>query len=185
MIVSETGFPSLFVIEPRVFRDGRGFFLETYNKNKFQENGISAEFIQDNHAYSGGSGVLRGLHFQLPPYAQSKLVWVTRGAVIDVVVDLRKGSPTYLKYYRVELSAENFRRLFIPKGFAHGYETLSEDTEFMYKVDAPYAPKHEGGIRWDDPTLSIPWKAEKPILSEKDSILPFMSGFDTPFEFQA
>ncbi|WP_027180077.1 dTDP-4-dehydrorhamnose 3,5-epimerase [Maridesulfovibrio bastinii] len=185
MNFTETGFPGLLVMEPKVFRDDRGFFLETYNKKKFQENGPDVEFIQDNHAYSGGRGVLRGLHFQLPPYAQAKLVWVTRGAVVDVVVDLRKGSPTYLKYYRIELSAENFRRLFVPRGFAHGYETLSEETEFMYKVDAPYAPDHEGGIRWDDPALSIPWKAENPILSGKDSVLPFLSEFDTPFEFTA
>ncbi len=185
MELIDTGFPGLWVIEPKVFRDDRGFFLETYNKQKFRENGLDVDFVQDNHAYSGGVGVLRGLHFQLPPHAQAKLVWVTRGAVVDVVVDLRKGSPTYLKWHRVELSADNFRRLFIPRGFAHGYETLSEETEFIYKVDSGYAPGCEGGIRWDDPDLSIPWKAETPILSEKDTGLPTLSEFDTPFEFEA
>lgn len=183
MIVSETGLPGLLVLEPKVFRDDRGFFLETYSKKDFQENGLDIEFVQDNQAYSSGVGVLRGLHFQLPPYAQSKLVWVTRGAVLDVVVDLRKESPTYLQYYSAELSAENFRRLLIPRGFAHGYETLSDETEFIYKVDAPYAPGHEGGIRWNDKTLSIPWKAVNPILSEKDTVLPLLSEFVTPFKF--
>ncbi|OEU70848.1 MAG: dTDP-4-dehydrorhamnose 3,5-epimerase [Desulfovibrio sp. S3730MH75] len=183
MNLIETEFPGLVIIEPKVFRDERGFFLESFNRPFFLENGLPVDFVQDNHAYSRGVGVLRGLHFQLPPNAQAKLVWVTRGAVSDVVVDLRKGSPTYLKTYKIELSADNFRRLFIPKGFAHGYETLTEESEFMYKVDAGYAPGSEAGIRWDDPDLGIEWKAENPVLSEKDNKLKSLSQFDSPFEF--
>lgn len=182
MNLVETEFPGLFILEPKVFQDERGFFLESFNKYYFEKNGLPVDFVQDNHAYSKGRGVLRGLHFQLPPFAQTKLVCVTRGAVIDVVVDLRKGSPTYLQIFKIELSAENFRRLLIPKGFAHGYETLTDESEFMYKVDAGYAPESEAGIRWDDPDLAINWETENPILSEKDKNLPPLAQFDSPFE---
>lgn len=171
------------VVEPKVFRDRRGFFLESFNKKVFAENGLPTDFVQDNHAYSSGLGVIRGLHLQMPPHAQAKLVWVMRGAVNDVVVDLRKGSPTYRRSFEIELSADNFRRLFIPKGFAHGYETLSEENEFMYKVDSGYAPGSEAGIRWDDPELEIVWKTENPVLSDKDLDLPPLAEFDSPFEF--
>jgi dTDP-4-dehydrorhamnose 3,5-epimerase len=183
MNLVETEFPGLFILEPKVFRDERGFFLESFNKFFFEKKGLPVDFIQDNHAYSKGQGVLRGLHFQLPPFAQTKLVWVTRGAVIDVVVDLRKGSPTYLQSFKIELSSENFRRLLIPKGFAHGYETLTNESEFMYKVDAVYSPASEAGIRWDDKDLAIDWKTQNPILSEKDKNLPPLDQFDSPFEF--
>ncbi|WP_320169081.1 dTDP-4-dehydrorhamnose 3,5-epimerase [Maridesulfovibrio sp.] len=183
MELFETEFPGLWVIEPTVYRDKRGFFLESFNRVVFERNGLPVDFVQDNHSYSSGVGVIRGLHLQLPPYAQAKLVWVTRGAVNDVAVDLRKGSPTYLKSFSIELSAANFRRLFIPKGFAHGYETLTDENEFMYKVDAPYAPDCEAGIRWDDPDLAIGWKAKEPVLSDKDLALPPLSGFDSPFDF--
>ncbi|MBI9112506.1 dTDP-4-dehydrorhamnose 3,5-epimerase [Maridesulfovibrio ferrireducens] len=183
MNLIETEFPGLIIIEPKVFRDERGFFLESFNRSFFVKNGLPADFVQDNHAYSSGIGVLRGLHLQLPPHAQAKLVWVTRGIVNDVVVDLRKGSPTYLKSFKIELSAKNFRRLFIPKGFAHGYETLTEENEFMYKVDAGYAPESESGIRWDDPDLAIEWKSENPVLSEKDNKLSALSQFESPFKF--
>ncbi|WP_320172740.1 dTDP-4-dehydrorhamnose 3,5-epimerase [Maridesulfovibrio sp.] len=183
MKLIETEFPGLVVIEPKVFRDKRGFFLESFNKNVFAENGLPTDFVQDNHAYSSGLGVIRGLHLQMPPYAQSKLVWVTRGAVNDVVVDLRKGSPTYRRSFKIELSADNFLRLFIPKGFAHGYETLTEENEFMYKVDSGYAPGSEAGIRWDDPELNIDWKTKNPVLSDKDLELPLLARFDSPFEF--
>ncbi|SDL38532.1 dTDP-4-dehydrorhamnose 3,5-epimerase [Maridesulfovibrio ferrireducens] len=183
MNLIETEFPGLIILEPKVFRDERGFFLESFNRPFFAKNGLPVDFVQDNHAYSSGIGVLRGLHLQLPPHAQAKLVWVTRGAVSDVVVDLRKGSPTYLKSFKIELSAENFRRLFIPKGFAHGYETLTEENEFMYKVDAGYAPESEAGIRWNDSDLAIEWKAENPVLSEKDNKLPSLAQFESPFKF--
>lgn len=188
MEVTETSFPGLLVLEPRVFRDKRGFFLESYNKIKFHEAGVVAEFVQDNHAYSKDRFVLRGFHFQLPPAAQAKLVWVTRGAVLDVVVDLRKGSPTYGKSYAAELNAENFRRMFIPKGFAHGYLTLRPDTEFIYKVDAPYAPDCDSGLIYDDPIIAFDWwehlKGVTPILSEKDTRLGSLADFDSPFTYQ-
>lgn len=188
MQVHETGFAGLLVLEPRVFQDERGFFLESYNKNAFAELGIDCEFVQDNHAYSRDVGVLRGFHFQTPPAAQAKLVWVTRGAVLDVVVDLRKGSPTYGKWRHVILSAANFKRMFIPRGFGHAYVTIMPDTEFQYKVDARYAPDHEGGIAWDDPDIAMDWSAAlqdlTPILSEKDRRLPKLADFDSPFTYE-
>ncbi|MEF2144326.1 MAG: dTDP-4-dehydrorhamnose 3,5-epimerase [Desulfovibrionaceae bacterium] len=183
MKLVKTEFPGLLVLEPRVFEDNRGFFLESYNRNVFEDNDIQVDFLQDNHAYSKQKGVLRGFHFQAPPYGQSKLVWVTRGAVYDVVVDLRLGSPTYGKWSGYELSAKNFKRLFIPAGFAHAYMALSVHTEFMYKVDAPYAPSHEGGIRWDDPDLAVKWPLADPILSDKDKKLPLLSEMKSPFRY--
>ena len=183
MRLVKTEFPGLMIMEPQVLRDKRGFFLESFNRNFFAENDLPVDFVQDNHAYSLGKGVVRGLHLQMPPYTQSKLVWVTRGAVCDVVVDLRKGSPTYCKFFKIELSAKNFRRLFIPKGFAHGYETLTGESEFMYKVDAGYFPESEAGVRWNDPDLAIDWKSANPILSDKDGRLPLLGQFDSPFEF--
>ena len=144
--------------------------------------------MQDNHAYSRDAGVLRGFHFQAPPVAQAKLVWVTRGAVLDVVVDLRKGSPSYGKWQHVILSAANFKRMFIPCGFGHAYVTIMPDTEFQYKVDAPYSPAHEGGIVWDDPDVAMDWSSalqgKTPILSEKDKRLTRLADFDSPFIFE-
>lgn len=184
MKVSHTKFPGVLIIEPKVFEDNRGFFLESYNKAVFEKHGIPTDFVQDNHAYSKGVGVLRGFHFQAPPTAQGKLVWVTRGAVVDVVVDIRKGSPTYGQWGQLKLSAKNFLRLYIPKGFAHAYLTLTEDTEFIYKVDEPYCPGDEGGILWDDPDLAVNWPMEKPVLSDKDKGLALFSELDSPFVFE-
>lgn len=181
MDISQTALGGLLCLRPKVFADARGFFLESYNRDAFREAGITCEFVQDNHAYSKDKGVLRGLHFQAPPSAQSKLVWVTRGAVFDVAVDLRSDSPTYGRWEGFTLSAENFTRLFIPRGFAHGYVTLTPDTEFMYKVDALYDPKSEGGIRWDDPDLAIDWPVEDPMLSDKDRRQPDFASFRSPF----
>ena len=185
MQVHETGFPGLLVLEPRVFQDERGFFLESYNRESFRGLGIDCEFVQDNHAYSRDVCVLRGFHFQAPPAAQAKLVWVTRGAVLDVVVDLRKGSSTYGKWRHVILSAANFKRMFIPRGFGHAYVTIMPDTEFQYKVDAPYAPEHEGGIAWDDPDIAMDWdvalQGRPPVMSEKDKRLPRLADFHSPF----
>ncbi|QLA15841.1 dTDP-4-dehydrorhamnose 3,5-epimerase [Desulfolutivibrio sulfoxidireducens] len=178
-----TDFPGLFVVEPKVFGDHRGFFVETYNRRVFAELGMDYDFVQDNHARSNQKGVLRGLHFQTPPAAQAKLVWVTRGAVFDVVVDLRQGSPTYGRWYGLELSEDNFKRLMIPAGFAHGYVTLTDVAEFQYKVDAFYSPGHDGGIAWNDPDLAVPWPVERPVLSEKDAALPRLRDFDSPFVF--
>jgi len=188
MQVHETGFSGLFVLVPRVFQDERGFFLESYNRESFKKLGIDREFVQDNHAYSKDIGVLRGFHFQTPPAAQAKLVWVTRGAVLDVVVDLRKGSPTYGHYRHVILSAANFKRMFIPRGFGHAYVTIMPDTEFQYKVDGPYSPEHEGGIAWDCPDINMEWAValdgRTPILSEKDRRLPMLADFDSPFIYE-
>ncbi|WP_319583999.1 dTDP-4-dehydrorhamnose 3,5-epimerase [uncultured Pseudodesulfovibrio sp.] len=188
MQVHETEFPGLFVLVPKVFQDERGFFLESYNAEHFRDLGIDCGFVQDNHAYSKDVGVLRGFHFQVPPMAQAKLVWVTRGAVLDVVVDLRKGSPTYGKVEHVILSAANFKRMYIPKGFGHAYVTIMPDTEFQYKVDAPYSPAHEGGLAWNDPDIGMDWEpalqGRKPILSEKDLRQPGLAGFESPFTFE-
>ncbi|WP_316901165.1 dTDP-4-dehydrorhamnose 3,5-epimerase [Pseudodesulfovibrio indicus] len=188
MQVHKTEFPGLLVLVPQVFQDERGFFLESYSEQQFREIGIDSPFVQDNHAYSKDVGVLRGFHFQTPPKAQAKLVWVTRGAVLDVVVDLRKGSPTYGKSERIILSAANFKRLFVPRGFGHAYVTLMPDTEFQYKVDAPYSPANEGGILWDDPAIAMDWQSalqgREPILSEKDRRLPTLAEFDSPFVFE-
>ncbi|EGY24534.1 dTDP-4-dehydrorhamnose 3,5-epimerase [Desulfovibrio sp. A2] len=184
MQIIETGIPGLLRLEPRVFRDERGFFLETYRRELFERLGVDAGFVQDNHARSEQPGVLRGLHYQLPPAAQAKLVWATRGSVYDVAVDLRAGSPTYGQWYGCELSERNFVRLFVPRGFAHGYMTLEPGTEFQYKVDAYYAPEMEAGIAWDDPDLAIPWPGIAPILSEKDRCLPRLRDLASPFTFE-
>jgi dTDP-4-dehydrorhamnose 3,5-epimerase len=189
MRVIETGLPGLLLLEPKVFRDERGFFLESYSRAGFAQAGIAADFVQDNHACSTAAGVLRGLHFQLPPVCQAKLVWVTRGAVLDVVVDLRVGSPTYLRHYSVELSAENFQRLFVPKGFAHAYLTLTPHSEFQYKVDAPYSPANDAGLRWNDPDLGIAWPTlpgvAAPLLSPKDQSQPLLKDFVSPFVYES
>ena len=185
MRLIETGLPQLVLLEPKLFRDERGFFLESYSREAFAGLGIGADFVQDNHAYSAQPFVLRGLHFQRPPFAQSKLVWVVRGRVLDVAVDLRRGSPTYGRNFCVELCAANFLRLFIPRGFAHGYVTLEPDTEFLYKVDAPYNAASDAGILWNDPDLAVPWPDCAPVLSAKDRALPFLKDFATPFVYEA
>jgi len=179
--IVQTGIPGLVLLEPKVHGDHRGFFLETFRKDFLRDAGLPHDFVQDNHARSEQAGVLRGLHFQLPPATQAKLVWVTAGSVYDVAVDLRAGSPTYGKWYAVTLSASNFRRLLVPRGFAHGYMTLEPGTEFQYKVDAYYAPELDAGIIWNDPDLAIPWPDIPPVLSDKDTALPRLRDFRTPF----
>jgi dTDP-4-dehydrorhamnose 3,5-epimerase len=171
----------VYYIKPKIFRDNRGFFLESYSRKVFEEHGISNQFVQDNHSMSVKKGVLRGLHFQLPPHTQAKLIRVTKGCVVDVVVDLQKQSPTYGQWDSFVLSSDNFSMVYIPRGFAHGFCTLEENTEFVYKNDNFYAPQAESGIRWNDPSLAIPWPINDPILSEKDSVLPFLKDFDSPF----
>lgn len=185
----ETGLPGLLLVEPKVLRDSRGFFLETWSRKAFASLGLGYDFVQDNHARSVSPGVLRGLHFQVPPASQAKLVRVSRGAVFDVAADLRKGSPTFGKWFGAILSAENFRQMLIPRGFAHGYLTLAPDTEFQYKVDAPYAPDLDAGLAWDDPDLAVAWPLAEhgvaaPLLSDKDRLLPRLAGFDSPFTFE-
>jgi dTDP-4-dehydrorhamnose 3,5-epimerase len=168
-------------IKPRVAQDNRGFFMETYSRVEFEKAGITTDFVQDNHSKSSETGVLRGLHFQTPPAAQAKLVRVVSGAVFDVVVDLRKASSTFGKWWGVELSAENFSMLFVPRGFAHGFCTLKPDTEFVYKVDALYTPASEGGLMYNDPDLNIAWPVSRPILSRRDQGFGLLRDFVSPF----
>jgi len=180
----KTAIPSVFIIEPSVFGDDRGYFLESYNKKAFQENIGSVNFVQDNESRSS-KGVLRGLHFQKPPYTQAKLVRCIKGEVLDVAVDIRKGSPTYGKHVAVILTGENKRQLFVPRGFAHGFAVLSETAIFAYKVDNTYAPEHDAGIKYDDKELNIDWgiTEEEIQLSEKDKNLSFFKDLDSPFKF--
>lgn len=172
MNILETEFDGLYVIEPKVFKDDRGFFFESYSEKFFKEKGLNFNFVQDNHAMSRDKDVLRGLHYQKPPFDQTKLVRVTKGAVYDVVVDLRQSSKTFKKWFGIELSGGNFKQLLVPRGFAHGYLVLKPDTEFLYKVDNLYNPQSEGGIIWNDPSLEIDWLVRNPILSPKDLKLP-------------
>ncbi len=161
------------IIEPKVFGDNRGFFLESYKKSDFVNNGIDVEFKQDNHSLSS-KGVLRGLHFQKPPFAQAKLVKVIKGAVWDVAVDIRKNSPTYKKWIAVELSEDNKKMFFIPEGFAHGFVALTDEVHLTYKCSNEYSPQHDAGIIWNDPELAIKWPLSDPLVSEKDIILPLL-----------
>lgn len=176
----ETPIAGLMIIKPKVFYDERGYFYETYNKLRFIEAGISSEFIQDNQSLSQ-IGALRGLHFQAPPFEQGKLVRVVKGAVLDVVVDIRKTSPTYGKYFSVELNEENMLQFWIPPGFAHGFATLRDNTIFEYKCTNVYNKPSEGGILWNDQDINIDWGIENPIVSAKDQELPAFATFNTPF----
>ena len=178
----ETKISDVIIIEPSVFGDARGYFLESYNQNKFKEFIGNVSFVQDNESKSS-KGVLRGLHFQKPPFAQAKLVRCIEGKVLDVAVDIRKESKTYGNHIAVELSGENKKQLFVPRGFAHGFVVLSESATFAYKVDNTYAPDHDAGIRWNDKELNIQWDMEdsKVLVSEKDAELPFLSEFESPF----
>ena len=184
----ETKIPGVLIIETDVYGDYRGYFTETYNKNKYEALGITTEFVQDNMSFSATAGTVRGLHWQNPPYAQAKLVSCTKGAVIDVAVDIRKGSPTYGKWVSVELSAENHKQLFITRGFAHGFLTITPDVEFRYKVDNVYNRASEGGIRYDDPTVNVDWetflKGSVPVLSEKDEKGPILNDANNMFIYK-
>lgn len=166
--ILKTKLQGVLLIEPRVHEDGRGFFMESYRADLFQQAGIAARFVQDNHSLSVEKGVLRGLHYQLAPKAQAKLVRVVRGAIFDVAVDIRRSSPTFGLWESFVLSAENKRQVYIPRGFAHGFCTLEPDTEVIYKVDQYYSPEHDRGILWNDAELGIPWPVADPVLSEKD-----------------
>lgn len=187
MKVIETDIKDVLIVIPDVHGDNRGYFVETYNKERYVQNGIKADFVQDNMSFSATKGTLRGLHFQYPPYAQAKLVSVSKGAVIDVAVDIRKGSPTYLKYVAVELSEENHKQLFIPRGFAHAFLTITENVEFRYKCDSLYNKESEGGIRYDDPEITIPWDEIlgdiEPTLSEKDKNAKSVSEINNTFVY--
>ena len=182
MEIIKTPIKDLVVIKPRVFADARGFFFETYNEERYREAGITQQFVQDNLSRSS-YGVVRGLHFQKPPYSQAKLVQVIEGAVLDVAVDLRSDSETYGKWYAVELTAENHLQFLIPRGFAHGFAVLSETATFTYKCDNLYHPEAEGGIIYNDPTLNINWgiPADKAIISEKDTKHPLFKDLEKIF----
>jgi dTDP-4-dehydrorhamnose 3,5-epimerase len=172
MKFTPTKLSGVYSVELAVHGDNRGWFSETYNREAFARAGLNYEFVQDNHSYSALKGTLRGLHLQKPPYAQAKLVRCARGAVLDVVVDLRKDSPTYKQWVGVELSEENHKSLMIPRGFAHGFVTLRPDTEVCYKVDNPYDKASEAGILFNDPDIGVDWGVQNPVLSEKDRNAP-------------
>ncbi|WP_164667414.1 dTDP-4-dehydrorhamnose 3,5-epimerase [Virgibacillus doumboii] len=184
MKIVDTKIEDIKIIEPDVFQDNRGFFMESYNLRKFEEIGLSYNFIQDNHSLSADKDVIRGLHYQLNPKAQTKLVRVITGAIYDVAVDIRKGSPTFGQWVGVTLSAENHRMLLVPKGFAHGFCTLAENTHVQYKVDAYYSKENDRGIRWDDPEIGIDWPASAPVLSEKDANQPFLKESEINFVYR-
>ena len=177
----KTEIEGVVIVEPAVFGDHRGFFMESWSRRSFEEAGLCYDFVQDNHSSSTVKGTLRGIHFQRGEYSQAKLVRCVRGAVLDVAVDLRPQSPTYKKWVAAELSAENKRMFLIPRGFGHGFVTLTDEVEFLYRCDNLYAPKQEGGIRWNDPELNIDWGVEHPILSAKDEIAPFLKDAVTDF----
>ena len=174
MQLIDTEIPDVKMITPKKFGDHRGFFSETYSRQAMAEAGIDLEFVQDNHSLSAQKGVVRGLHFQIPPFAQDKLVRVIRGAVFDVAVDLRRGSPTFAKHVTAVLSAEKWNQMLIPIGFAHGFVTLAPDTEVIYKVTNYYAPDHDRGVLWNDPDLGVEWPIapDEAILSDKDKTQP-------------
>jgi dTDP-4-dehydrorhamnose 3,5-epimerase len=174
MQLDDAALPDVKIVTPKKHGDARGFFSEVYNRSDWQKTGRDPVFVQDNHSFSAPVGTLRGLHFQLPPFAQDKLVRVTRGRILDIAVDIRRSSPSFGRHVAVELSAENWRQLFVPVGFAHGFITLEPDTEVIYKVTAPYSPAHDRGLAFDDPELGVDWPTppEGPLLSEKDRRWP-------------
>ena len=181
MEITKTKLEGVVIIEPAVFGDKRGFFMESWSKRAFAEAGLDYEFVQDNHSASTVKGTLRGIHFQRGDKAQAKLVRCTKGAVLDVAVDLRPASLTYKQWVSVELSEDNKRQLLIPRGFGHGFLTLTDEVEFMYKADNFYAPEADGGIRWNDPELAVDWGIEELILSDKDSKSPWLKDAVTGF----
>ncbi len=181
MEITRTKLDGVVIIEPAVFGDKRGFFMESWSRRAFAAAGLDYDFVQDNHSASTVKGTLRGIHFQRGEAAQAKLVRCTKGAVLDVAVDLRPDSPTYKQWIGVELSADNKRQLLIPRGFGHAFLTLTDEVEFMYKADNFYAPEADGGIRWNDPELAIDWGIDEPILSDKDSKLPWLKETVTGF----
>lgn len=180
----KTKLKGVFIVEPVVHGDNRGWFMETYNKGEFDKAGLKYEFVQDNQSFSQQKGILRGLHFQKRPMAQAKLVRCTSGAIIDVAVDIRRGSDTYLQYVAVELSADNKRQLMIPRGFAHGFATLTDDVMVQYKVDNLYSKECDRGIRWNDPDIAVEWSVAEPILSVKDTTSPLLKDSDADFSIR-
>jgi dTDP-4-dehydrorhamnose 3,5-epimerase len=185
MKIHETRLAGLLLIEPKRHGDHRGFFAETYSQRVYAGVDIYTSFVQDNHSLSSAVGTVRGLHFQTPPHAQAKLVRCGRGAIFDVAVDIRRGSPTYGHWAGYTLSAESGAQLYIPVGFAHGFATLEPDSEIIYKCSDYYTPETEGALRWDDPDIGINWPLTgAPVLSEKDAVAPLLAGFNSPFTFE-
>jgi dTDP-4-dehydrorhamnose 3,5-epimerase len=184
MQIEETSLSGVLILTPRRHGDARGWFMETWNASRMAEAGLDMAFVQDNHSFSAAKGTLRGLHFQSPPRAQDKLVRCTKGAILDVAVDIRAGSPTYGKWVGVELSAGNGRQLLAPKGFLHGFVTLTEDTEVQYKCTDLYSPENDGAVRWDDPAIGIDWGVSAPILSDKDAKAPLLADIGQPFTLE-
>jgi len=186
-LIEPTDLDDILIISPRRFGDDRGFFCETWNAGALVEHGINTAFVQDNQSISGTVGTIRGLHYQSPPHAQDKLVRCGRGALLDVAVDIRKGSPSYGRWVGVELSAENGKQLLVPQGFLHGFVTLKPDTEILYKCSDYYAPECDGAIRFDDLDIGIDWgiSSDQAILSEKDANAPFLRDFVSPFIYEA
>ncbi|MES2333744.1 MAG: dTDP-4-dehydrorhamnose 3,5-epimerase [Pseudomonadota bacterium] len=185
MQIDPTALPDVLILTPRRFGDARGWFMETWNAQRMADAGLDLPWVQDNHSFSAAKGTLRGLHFQSPPRAQDKLVRCTRGAILDVAVDIRTGSPSYGHHVAVELTPENGRQLFVPKGFLHGFVTLTDDTEVQYKCTDLYAPENDGAVRWDDPAIGIDWGTTSPTLSDKDARAPFLSDIGQPFRYGA
>ncbi|MGQ9368780.1 dTDP-4-dehydrorhamnose 3,5-epimerase [Azospirillum sp. ST 5-10] len=185
MDIQRLDIPEIAILKPAKYGDARGFFSETYNKQRLAEAGIALDFVQDNHAYSAERGTVRGLHFQLAPAAQDKLVRVVKGAILDVAVDIRRGSPTYGRHVAVEISADAWNQILVPAGFAHGYCTLTPDTEIIYKVTDYYAPAHDRGLLWNDPALGIAWPvaAEEAVLSDKDRRQPTLAELPECFTY--
>ena len=186
-MISATTLPGLLLIQPRRFSDSRGYFSETWNRRTLADYGIDLDFVQDNHSLSHAAGTIRGLHYQSPPHAQAKLVRCGRGSLLDVAVDIRRGSPAYGNWFSAELSAENGTQLLIPEGFLHGFVTLERDTEIVYKCTDYYAPECDGAIRFDDPDIGIDWGIDPnlAILSDKDAAAPLLRHLESPFEYEA
>ncbi len=185
MQIEPTALPEVLVLTPRRFGDARGWFAESWNAARMAEAGLDLPWVQDNHSFSAAKGTLRGLHYQSPPRAQDKLVRCTRGAILDVAVDIRTGSPAFGRHVAVELTPGNGRQLLVPKGFLHGFLTLADDTEVQYKCTDLYSPEHDGAVRWDDPALGIDWGTSAPILSDKDASAPLLAGIGQPFRWEA
>jgi dTDP-4-dehydrorhamnose 3,5-epimerase len=186
MQIEQTKLSGVFILKPQRFGDERGFFSESWSVARMANAGLHFEFVQDNHSLSSAVGTVRGLHFQAPPHAQAKLVRCGRGRFLDVVVDIRRGSPTFGQWMAEELSFENGKQLLIPRGFLHGFATLEPDTEIIYKCDDGYSPECDGAVRFDDPDIGVEWSlgTNKAILSEKDAAAPLMKDFDSPFTYE-
>lgn len=183
MNIIKTEVLDVYILEPKVFGDSRGWFMESWSQAKMLSAGLKYDFVQDNHSFSASKGTLRGIHFQKGDAAQAKLVRCVEGAVLDVAVDLRAGSPTYKKWVAVELSSENRRQLLIPRGFGHGFLTLTDNVQFLYKADGLYNYEMDRNIRWNDPDLNINWGIDKPILSDKDANAPLLKDSDVDFKY--